>query len=140
MIAQALVKAAHAIDSRFDEHQDRFEKLEHRLSQLKRNFDSQVNSQVQLKQAEIGGTMQVFQECVSAVKTEVMLRKQNQKQNKAKTLTNSKQSWSKTPGQTRGPTPPVKDNTNNSALQRSRYDKSSPFQKTENQGMLQNVT
>lgn len=57
IISQALVRVAHAIDTKFDQQQDLIEKLEHRIMLLKRDFGTKVNSQVQKRQAEIEATL-----------------------------------------------------------------------------------
>ena len=77
-IVKALVRIAHAIDSKFDEQQDKIEKLEHRNMLIRRDINSMVNSRLQTRQAEIEATLNIFNECVETVKSEVALRKQDQ--------------------------------------------------------------
>ena len=77
-IVKALVRIAHAIDSKFDEQQDLIEKLEHRNMLIRRDFSSMVNSRLQTRQAEIEATLKIFNECIETVKNEVALRKQEQ--------------------------------------------------------------
>ena len=67
IIAQALVRVAHAMDTKFDEQEDKIEKLDHRIMLMKRNFGNKVNSQVQNRQAEIEATQKIFSECVVTV-------------------------------------------------------------------------
>lgn len=42
---------------------------------MKRDFSSKVNSQVQARQSLINDTMEVFNECVDVVQSEVATRK-----------------------------------------------------------------
>lgn len=71
IIDLALMKIAHAIDSRFDEQQDYIERLEKRHMMLKRNFRMRLNSAIQIRQAQMEETLHIFRECVETVRIEV---------------------------------------------------------------------